>query len=69
MSKFGDAVIYNGGTGKERQLALVRASHGDTADLVVFTEDGTQFENGVPRRDPSDYAAGGGGGRTWHPHS
>jgi hypothetical protein len=71
MSKYGAAVVYNGGQGKEHQLAIVRNAQGDTADLVVYDADTGQWssENDVPRRDPADYGAGGGGGRTWHPHA
>lgn len=66
MSKFGQAVVYNGGQGKEKQIAFVRSGNDTAADLVVLTEDGVKFENSVPRRDPSDYGREG-GGRTWHP--
>lgn len=64
--QFGEAVVYNGGHGQERLLAFVRGGTGDQTDLVVMTKDGVQFEENVPRRDPSDYGAEG-GGRTWHP--
>lgn len=62
--KKGTAVNYNSGEGN--LLALVRGGTGDKTDLVVFGKDGASFENDVPRRDPSDYGAEG-GGRTWHP--
>jgi len=64
--QFGDAVIYNGGAGKERQLAFVRGGTGDQTDLAILSPSGVQFEDNVPRRDPSDYGPEG-GGRTWHP--
>lgn len=65
--KYGTAVVFNGGAGKEKQLAFVVGGTGETKNLVVLGDEGVSHENSVPRRDPSDYAAGGGGGRTWHP--
>lgn len=62
--QFGSVVAFN--DGQHNQVAFVRGGTGDTTDLAVLTKDGVQFEENVPRRDPSDYGAEG-GGRTWHP--
>lgn len=57
---FGKAVLYEGEGGKTH-LALIRSTGGgNTADLVVFIEDGVAMHNDVPRRDE-------GGGHTWRP--
>lgn len=62
--EFGEVVAYN--DGDQKQVAFVRSGTGDKTDLAVLTRNGVSFENDVPRRDPSDYGAEG-GGRTWHP--
>ena len=64
--KEGTPVIYNGGEGKEKTLALVRGAEGNKLDLVVFGKDGASWVNDVPRRDKADYGAEG-GGHTWTP--
>jgi hypothetical protein len=62
--QFGKAVKYNDGDSNE--VAFVRGGDGDTLNLAVLTRNGVEFKNSVPRRDPSDYGAEG-GGHTWHP--
>jgi hypothetical protein len=59
-------VWYNGGSGKEKQYALVANEHSEEMlDLIILTSSGNDFETSVPRRAPSDYGPEG-GGRTWH---
>ena len=62
----GTPVWYNDGDG--RTLALIAGDVGDKTDLIVFDrKDGqSSRKENVPRRDPSDYGAEG-GGVTWHP--
>lgn len=63
---YGKAVVFNGGEGKEHQLAFITKDHGGgTADLLVVTASGNSALTSVPRRAPSEYGPEG-GGHTWH---
>jgi len=68
--KPGKPVMFNDGA--TTTMALVAKVHGpQTVDLITFdaATGASSRLTSVPRRDPSDYAKGGGGGRTWHPIS
>jgi hypothetical protein len=63
--EYGKAVVYNGGEGNEDLLAFIVGGDEFNADLVVISDSGNAYHTGVPRRDPSEYGAEG-GGHTWY---
>ena len=50
-----------------KALAFAEPTEGRTLRLLVIDDDtgATSWVASVPHREPSDYAAGGGGGHTW----
>jgi hypothetical protein len=64
MPKNAEYVLFNDGTDENRYALVVRDHGSGTYDLAIAGETG--IKTSVPHREPSDYAAGGGGGYTWH---
>lgn len=67
MPKAAEYVHYNNGSSLEFALVTgANAEDGHTLNLLVADVNGAwQVEANVPHREPEDYDAGGGGGRTW----
>lgn len=61
------AVKFNDGTHDSVYALVIGQAPEDhnTLDLAVLRANGIEIAEGIPKRDPSDYGAEG-GGRTWH---
>lgn len=60
-------VKFNDGTHESVYALVIGQAPEDhnTLDLAVLRANGVEIAEGIPKRDPSDYGAEG-GGRTWH---
>jgi hypothetical protein len=59
-------VWYNDGTEPNVHALVCQENENGTLNLELHPDSGQPWhENGVPRREPSDYDEAG-GGRTWH---
>jgi hypothetical protein len=57
-------VYFNDGENEDLYALVVNARDGNVID--IWTPNDGSFHASVPHREKADYAAGGGGGDTWH---
>jgi hypothetical protein len=65
-SNYVEKVLYNDGSDEDLTALVYSGTVPGNVDLSYVANGAWQFATNVPRREKVDYAAGGGGGVTYH---